>query len=51
MEWWLDLARVEEISKGSLLGRKVLDQLNGTYQVVEKGMVVATSFLLLLTTV
>ena len=40
MEWQQDLARVEEMKKGTVLVRKVIDQLNRRYQVVEKGKVV-----------
>ena len=43
MKWQQDLARVEEMKMGTLLGRKVMDQLNMRYQVVVKGTVVVSS--------
>ena len=45
MEWWLDLVRVEDMKKGTVLWRKVMDQLKRRYQVVEKETVVLTLLL------
>ena len=45
VEWWQDLAKFEEMRKGTVLGRKVMGRLNRGHEVVKKGMV-AVSFLL-----
>lgn len=45
VDWRKDLARVEEMRKGTTLGRKVLDRLKRKYQVVEKGTVAVAALL------
>ena len=39
VEWRKDLGRVEELRKGTMLRKKVMDLLNRRYQIVEKGTV------------
>ena len=45
MEWCQDLARIEEMRKGAVLGRKVMNWLNIRYQFVKKGMLVVSLLL------
>ena len=44
-EWRKDLARVDELRKGTILAKKVMDQLNRKYQVLKKGSVTVATLL------
>ena len=44
-EWRKDLARVDELRKGTILAKKVMDQLNRKYQVLKKGSVAVATLL------
>ena len=47
LKWRQDLAiaTIEEMSNGTVLGRKVMDRLSRRYQFVEKGTVAVSSSL------
>ena len=43
--WRKDISRVEELRKGTVLSKKIMDELNKRYQVVEKGTLSVLSLL------
>lgn len=44
-EWRKDLGRIDELRRGTVLGKAVMDRLNRKYQVVEKGALTVTTML------